>query len=43
MVREEHVGELERRVPEWAEVAFAGAFRRTLVAGRIAHAGSEGQ
>jgi hypothetical protein len=33
MLREEEIDELERRIPEWAEVAFAQAYRRTLAAG----------
>jgi len=30
---EEEIGELERRIPELAAVAFAKAYRRTLAAG----------
>jgi hypothetical protein len=33
MLREEEIDELERRIPEWAGVAFAQAYRRTLAAG----------
>ncbi len=33
MLREEESNELDRRTPEWAEVAFAQACRRTLAAG----------
>ena len=33
MLSEEIIDELERRIPEWAEVVFARAYRRTLAAG----------
>jgi hypothetical protein len=33
MLRDEEIDDLERRIPEWAEVAFAQAYRRTLAAG----------
>jgi hypothetical protein len=33
MLSEEKNDELERRIPEWAEVALAQAYRRTLAAG----------
>jgi hypothetical protein len=33
MLSEEEIDELERRIPEWAQVAFARAYRRTLAAG----------
>jgi hypothetical protein len=33
MLREKEIDELERRIPEWAKVAFDQAYRRTLAAG----------
>jgi hypothetical protein len=34
MLSEEEIGELERRIPELAQVAFAEAYQRTLAAGQ---------
>jgi hypothetical protein len=42
MLRDEGIAELERRLPEWAEVALAQACRRTLAAGDSVLASDDG-